>query len=169
MVDSGSAHTSRKTLSCRAAAGFTLVELMVIVAICAILASVAVPAYVNYTNRAKQTEAIDALMQAKFDQEVYWAANQFYSIWICSLESFPVFPQCSPSKQTNCCIGVSIWVTTNSYRVWVINADNEHFQIKAKKTILGGDDNLTVSDMLERPMVETPDALKWSLFKWIFG
>lgn len=54
-------------------AGFSLVELMIIVAITGILAAVAIPAYTNYVNRAKQAEAISALMTAKMDQEVFWA------------------------------------------------------------------------------------------------
>lgn len=42
--------------------GFTLIELMVAVAILAILAAVAIPVYTNYSNRTYRTEAMADLM-----------------------------------------------------------------------------------------------------------
>ena len=55
--------------------GFTLIELMIVIAIVAILAAVALPAYQDYTIRAKITEALLLLGEAKTSVTEYYIAN----------------------------------------------------------------------------------------------
>lgn len=50
--------------------GFTLIELMIVVAIVAILAAIALPAYQTYTKRAKFSEVIAATGPTKTSVEV---------------------------------------------------------------------------------------------------
>ncbi|MBL0550614.1 prepilin-type N-terminal cleavage/methylation domain-containing protein [Aeromonas caviae] len=50
--------------------GFTLIELMIVVAIVAILAAIALPAYQSYTKKAKFSEVISATGAAKTAFEV---------------------------------------------------------------------------------------------------
>lgn len=50
--------------------GFTLIELMIVVAIVAILAAIAMPAYQNYTKKAKMSELVVATSSLKTAAEV---------------------------------------------------------------------------------------------------
>ncbi len=55
--------------------GFTLIELMIVIAIVGILAAVALPAYQDYTIRAKMSEAIALLGEGKTNVTEYFIAN----------------------------------------------------------------------------------------------
>ena len=59
--------------------GFTLVELLVTVAIVSILAFVAMPSYRNYTMRADRTDGIEAMQQLLDAQERFYANNMEYA------------------------------------------------------------------------------------------
>lgn len=59
--------------------GFTLIELMVVVAIVAILAAVAYPSYRDYVLRSHRTDAKSALMATAQAMEKYYTENMKYS------------------------------------------------------------------------------------------
>jgi prepilin-type N-terminal cleavage/methylation domain-containing protein len=59
--------------------GFTLIELMIVVAIVAILAAIAYPSYRNYVIRGQLVEATQTLAAARANMERYFQDNRQYT------------------------------------------------------------------------------------------
>jgi type IV pilus assembly protein PilE len=63
---------------CHAAQGFTLIELMIVIAVVAILAAVAMPAYTDYLRRGLLPEAFTNLADLRVKMEQYYQDNRNY-------------------------------------------------------------------------------------------
>ena len=59
--------------------GFTLIELMMAVAIVAVLAAVATTSYIRYMRRARTQEAVSMLGDIRIRQEIYFQTNSRYA------------------------------------------------------------------------------------------
>lgn len=59
--------------------GFTLIELMIVVAIIGILAAIAIPNFMSYQCKAKQAEAKSVLGNLRTLQEAYFAEYDSYA------------------------------------------------------------------------------------------
>lgn len=62
----------------RTAAGFTLIELMIVVVIIAVLLAIAIPSFNEYIRRSRRAEAIAGLQQMQLAQERWRSNNPTY-------------------------------------------------------------------------------------------
>ena len=76
--------------------GFSIIELMIVVAIIGILAAVAVPAYISHFRKARQAEGIHRLLDIKTAQEKYYALNDIYADNLADLDSLVNFDTTDP-------------------------------------------------------------------------
>jgi prepilin-type N-terminal cleavage/methylation domain-containing protein len=58
--------------------GFTLIEVMIVVAIIGIISAVAYPSYLRYVTKSKRTECRTAIMQVMQQQERYFTQQNTY-------------------------------------------------------------------------------------------
>ena len=63
---------------CKNAKGFTLIELMIVVAIIGVLAAIAIPQYTNFRLKAKTAEAKSNLGAIRLGEEAYFTEKEEY-------------------------------------------------------------------------------------------
>jgi len=59
--------------------GFTLIELMIVVAVIAILAAIAVPGYQEFVRKARRADGKEALVRLQIEQEKWRTNNATYT------------------------------------------------------------------------------------------
>ena len=69
----------RPKISTSGSKGFTLVELLVVIAIISIIAMIAIPMFLNFMKKAKMVEGETALAEVKRLEERYFSDNLQYS------------------------------------------------------------------------------------------
>ena len=123
--------------------GFTLIELMIVIATLAILLGMALPSYRDYVVRSNRTEALDVLLSTAGCQErTYTKLNQY--------------------DATRCTIGRA---TNNGYYVITMATSNANQNFTLTATPQGGQTedscgNLTLTDQGIRGSSVTADVKK---------
>lgn len=81
----------------KASRGFTLIELMITVAIVGILAAVALPSYTRYIQKSRRNDAKTSLLDLASRQERFFTTNQGYTVTPANLGFSGAFPLGIPS------------------------------------------------------------------------
>lgn len=123
--------TLRQKMNTKAAGGFSLLELMVVVAIVGTLAAVAIPAYYNNILRSRQSAVVGELMSIKAAEERFFASGGNYAS---SMSSLPAGARADGSAMY---YSTTSTYTSGYYRYWITGGT-----INAKGD-LNGDGNFT--------------------------
>ena len=109
--------------------GFTLIEIMVTIAIVAILSSIAVPAYTDHVRRSQATDATGTLAAARTRLEQFFQDNRNYG-----------------STAAVCGITVAASTTFTYTCNWGAGGTNQSLRITATGTPGGASHVYTISD-----------------------
>jgi type IV pilus assembly protein PilA len=109
--------------------GFTLIELMIVVAIIGILAAVAIPAFIKYIRKSKTVEATEGLDKLKTGAKQYFQADHYNTANGNQLpKQFPASVGVTPT--VTCCTGATSPKCAVNPLAWNVNGWRElHFQL----------------------------------------
>lgn len=117
--------------------GFTLIELMIVIAVIAIVAAVAIPAYSDYVTRSKRADGKTGLLAFQLQQEKFRANNPTYAT-----AASVGLPAASPDGYYT--ISVSGAVSATTYQLTAVPTADQNDPVCATLTInQNGDKNAT--------------------------
>jgi type IV pilus assembly protein PilE len=90
-----------KTKTYKTRHGFTLVELMIVIAIIGILAAIAIPSYSRYVKQSRRTSAKTALLDLASREAKYYSTNNAYTNSMTNLGYSSAAPIAVPDATSN--------------------------------------------------------------------
>jgi type IV pilus assembly protein PilE len=104
------------------AAGFTLMELMIVVAIVGILAAIAYPSYMDSVRKSRRADAKAALSNAAQALERYYTEKNTYLNATLGDGAGAIFPDHSPSDQAHNSAYYILSITNQGASTYTLNA-----------------------------------------------
>lgn len=108
--------------------GFTLIELMITVAVVGILSAIAYPSYQDYVRKSRRVDAKNALLDMASRQERFFSVNNKYSDTAAGL-GYTALPYDVPSSGKGSAYQLSV-ASTDSGKTWTATAKAMGVQAK---------------------------------------
>lgn len=117
--------------------GFTLIELMIVVAIIGILAAIAIPAYSDYTIRSQVTEGLNLASSVKASVAEFYAQNGAWPATLTQLGMDPVNPPSGKYVSGILVQNGTIQITYSNVAPFQANANINGLRLDLRPTISG--------------------------------
>lgn len=125
--------------------GFTLIELMVVIAIVAIIATVAIPAFTEQMRKSRRSEAFSGISDLQLKSEKWRANNASYNATIATIggaatseSGFYTFTITTPAPAGSCdtsAVACATLTNGNSYRITATAAGSQASDAKCATII----------------------------------